>query len=1010
MSIQNISINAKIILAFGTIALVLGGGFFFINEQNTNVSMKLTDIQNAASQTTAASEDAININNKLKNNVDGLFSKVATSLSLIQSGATATEILAKKAEATNALLTRTISDILDKYNPAILKAQAVKEQVTNASMNLGFYLLMKTDAQKALFADALALAQSSIAEIKLMETVLESDDSIEYLLAVESDFNILMEKKSDLDLYVSKRDANMPSVAYASLQLNPKNRSITSILSAMIDSGGASENDDTNKEFVDLLIEMRHYQVSGSGDIRAYLALRNKSIDSADALYASVKEGMDKVLQLVEADEELIDMEFEEDWARVVSNVNEINTTNLSELRRLHSSDKWRMDVHTLNTEVNPLVVSLQENLEGLIEEQEMLISEKTSAMTNAIQSANNGIANILDASIVAITNASSSTMLMSKGSIEVNKDLTATTASLGTIKTAAESSSAKTIESNEAMASVDNIVLSVIGAFLAAIVVILMIIRSSISVPIQNGIRILNNISEGNLDDELDATARKDEIGQMLNSMAQIKGNLQKFNGELSDTVEAAKSGDLSKVIDSESYKGYMADQADQINYLVHTVKSVLDGINTSLTGLANGDLDVSMDVSHYEGQYQVAAKSVNFTLENITLLVQGIQSVVGTALQGDLTGRVDNDTMAGYSLEISQSINHLMEMQDKVFADIVAVMESLSNKDLTSLINNDLDGNYASIRDNNNEAQTDLSKLFVEIATAAIKVSEQAQKMNIGNAELASRSEQQASYLEETSSAMEEFTASIQTNATNAKNASEVSTTASTTAAEGGKAVQEVADTVSEVSEAFEEIASTVGIIDDIAFQTNILALNAAVEAARAGDHGRGFAVVAQEVRNLAQRSAESARNIKELVDNRAKSVTMATQLAEKAGDTMIDIVTSITEVSALVQEISIASSEQADGVTQVNDAISRLDEMTQQNSHLVDGNNVVAQALNLQSEELKAQVMGFNFLGKDKIDSESSFKDSAEDEGNIFSEGEDPTLTDDDFNDNPFNPSVS
>ncbi|ECF7544931.1 methyl-accepting chemotaxis protein [Salmonella enterica] len=291
-----------------------------------------------------------------------------------------------------------------------------------------------------------------------------------------------------------------------------------------------------------------------------------------------------------------------------------------------------------------------------------------------------------------------------------------------------------------------------------------------------------------------------------------------------------------------------------------------------------------------------------------------------------------------------------------------LIESIRHIASGDLVKRIDVEGSNEMGQLAENLRHMQSELMRTVGDVRNGANAIYSGASEIAMGNNDLSSRTEQQAASLEETAASMEQLTATVKQNAENARQASHLALSASETAQKGGKVVDNVVQTMRDIASSSQKIADIISVIDGIAFQTNILALNAAVEAARAGEQGRGFAVVAGEVRNLAQRSAQAAREIKSLIEDSVSRVDVGSTLVESAGETMDEIVNAVTRVTDIMGEIASASDEQSRGIDLVGLAVAEMDRVTQQNASLVEESAAAAAALEEQASRLTQAVAVF------------------------------------------------
>lgn len=492
------------------------------------------------------------------------------------------------------------------------------------------------------------------------------------------------------------------------------------------------------------------------------------------------------------------------------------------------------------------------------------------------------------------------------------------------------------------------------IAAYLAFLIV------GRLSREMRRAVTIADDIAAGNLDGEI-AVNSLDEIGQMMVALQQMQLGLRSIVAEITQVVGSMAGGDFKDRLALNNKQGF----ALEIGRLVNDLGS---GLEASVGGnpqvavhvaqrIATGDLSVDVPVAAGDTRSAMAAMAImRGTLERT---IADIRDLVHFAAEGNFSPRMALSDRQGYAKLLAELLNRVMGNAETGLTDIQNVAAALAEGDLTRRIDTAHLGQFGETAASINTTIANLRGLIAEVAKAAEGISSAVTEIATGNMDLSRRTEAQAIELERVASTVSDLSSAILRNAQGAAEAQQMAATATEVAKRGGTVIEASVATMSEIAQRSAKIGDVISVIDSIAFQTNLLALNAAVEAARAGEAGRGFAVVANEVRNLAQRSAEAARETSQMVRASLDAVQRGTAQAEQTGNAMHEIVHSIERVNALIVGISEESEQQAARFGDVNKAIGEIEKTTQANAALVEEAASASESLKHQLEGLRSSI---------------------------------------------------
>jgi methyl-accepting chemotaxis protein len=409
------------------------------------------------------------------------------------------------------------------------------------------------------------------------------------------------------------------------------------------------------------------------------------------------------------------------------------------------------------------------------------------------------------------------------------------------------------------------------------------------------------------------------------------------------------------------ESFPGKKAFINENIEDLRKNLKEVNHEINQLVEDAVNGKLDKRANTTLFKGDWEKLILGLNKLLEAVIEPVKEASDVLKEMANGNLKIHVKGDYKGDHG-EIKDALNNTIDTLSSYVSEISQVLGEMSNSNLELSINNEYKGDFAQIKDALNFIIQSFNEVFTEINNAADQVSAGSNQVSDGSQALSQGTTEQASSIEELTSSITEVAVQTRQNAVNASQANELALNAKEGAILGNTHMKEMLKSMEEINESSSNISKIIKVIDDIAFQTNILALNAAVEAARAGQHGKGFAVVAEEVRNLAARSANAARETTDLIEGSIKKVEFGTKIANSTAESLDQIVVGVSKAATLVGEIAAASNEQATAISQINKGIEQVSDVVQTNSATAQESAAASEELSSQASVLKNMIAKF------------------------------------------------
>lgn len=527
----------------------------------------------------------------------------------------------------------------------------------------------------------------------------------------------------------------------------------------------------------------------------------------------------------------------------------------------------------------------------------------------------------------------------------------------------AGEAALSKSVEVREQMAlqiaQIEQIAFVILGVILIVALWFGYSIPKNISRQLKKTIDTADAVAAGNLSNviEVDST---DETGQLLNSMKRLQDTIQLLLHDMNHMSDEHNAGDIDVVVDESKFQGDFRKMAAGINTMVGEHINVNKKSMAVFKSFGEGDFDA--DIEQLPGKKAFINEAIEMVRHNLKAVTADTNMLVQVIADGELDQRANADQLQGDWKQMINGINQILDGIVNPVNEAIDVLMEIEQGNLTKTVTGHYKGHLDDFKQAVNNSVAKLSDVINQTTQAAQIVSQGSQEVAQGAMNLSQRVQQQAAAIEETSATMEEMTSSVRNNAQHAQEASDVAQAVQGQSNTSSTVMKQTIEAMNAIQESSHKISDIVTLIDGIAFQTNLLALNAAVEAARAGDHGRGFAVVAGEVRSLAQKSADAAKDITGLITESVARIDQGTKLASESSEVLSGINQSVDEVAQMIAQIAQASNQQMEGIDQVHKAVSQIDEVTQQNAALVEQTAAAADSMNEQADRLDRDMAFF------------------------------------------------